>query len=32
MYSIPAPEGYAAAIILEGKDHKLEYREWDWGL
>jgi 4'-phosphopantetheinyl transferase len=32
MYSILAPEGYAAAIILEGKDHKLEYREWDWGL
>ena len=32
MYSIPAPEDYAAAIILEGKDHKLEYREWDWGL
>jgi 4'-phosphopantetheinyl transferase len=32
MYSIPAAEGYAAAIILEGKDHKLEYHEWDWKL
>ena len=32
MYSIPAAEGYAAAILVEGKDHKLEYREWDWGL
>jgi 4'-phosphopantetheinyl transferase len=30
MYSIPAAEGYAAAIIIEGKDHKLDYREWDW--
>lgn len=30
MYSIPAAEGYAAAILVEGKDHKLEYREWDW--
>ena len=32
MYSIPAAEGYAAAILVEGKDHKLEYREWDWRL
>jgi 4'-phosphopantetheinyl transferase len=32
MYSIPAAEGYAAAIIVEGKDHKIEYREWDWRL
>lgn len=32
MYSIPAAEGYAAAIIIEGKDHKLEHREWDWRL
>jgi 4'-phosphopantetheinyl transferase len=32
MYSIPAAEGYAAAIIVEGKDHRIEYREWDWGL
>jgi 4'-phosphopantetheinyl transferase len=30
MYSIPAAEGYAAAIIVEGKDHQLEHREWDW--
>ena len=32
MYNIPAAEGYAAAILVEGKDHKLEYREWDWKL
>lgn len=32
MYSIPAAEGYAAAILVEGKDHQLEYREWDWRL
>ena len=32
MYSVPAAEGYAAAIIIEGRDHKLEYREWDWRL
>jgi 4'-phosphopantetheinyl transferase len=32
MYSVLAAEGYAAAIIIEGKDHKLEYREWDWRL
>lgn len=32
MYNIPAAEGYAAAIIVEGKDHKLDYREWDWKL
>jgi 4'-phosphopantetheinyl transferase len=32
MYSIPAAEGYAAAILVEGTNHKLEYREWDWKL
>ena len=32
MYSIPAAEGYAAAIIIEGKDYKLDYREWNWTL
>jgi 4'-phosphopantetheinyl transferase len=32
MYNIPAAEGYAAAILVEGKDYKLEYREWDWKL
>jgi 4'-phosphopantetheinyl transferase len=30
MYSIPTAESYAAAIIVEGKDHKIEYREWNW--
>ena len=32
MYNIPAAEGYAAAILVEGKDHNLEYREWGWKL
>ncbi|MFL6311483.1 MAG: 4'-phosphopantetheinyl transferase family protein [Terriglobales bacterium] len=32
MYNIPAAKGYAAAILVEGKNHKLEYREWDWKL
>jgi 4'-phosphopantetheinyl transferase len=32
MYNIPAAKGYAAAVLVEGKDHKLEYREWDWKL
>lgn len=30
MYDIPAPEGYAAAIAVEGRDHKLLLREWEW--
>lgn len=32
MYSIATAEGYAAAIILEGKNHQLDSREWDWRL
>ncbi len=32
MYNIRAAEGYAAAILVEGKDHKIEYREWNWKL
>lgn len=32
MYNISAAEGYAAAIIIEGKDHKLDDLEWDWTL
>lgn len=32
MYNVPAAEGYAAAILVEGKDHQLEHREWDWRL
>ena len=30
MYDIPAPEGYAAAIAVEGTEHKLRQREWEW--
>jgi hypothetical protein len=30
MYNLSAAEGYAAAVIIEGKDHKLDYLEWDW--
>jgi 4'-phosphopantetheinyl transferase len=30
LYSIPAAEGYDAAIIIEGKDHKVDYHEWNW--
>ncbi|HKT48952.1 MAG TPA: 4'-phosphopantetheinyl transferase superfamily protein [Candidatus Angelobacter sp.] len=30
MYDIPAPQGYAAAIAVEGTEHKLRQREWEW--
>jgi 4'-phosphopantetheinyl transferase len=30
MYDIPAPQGYAAAIAVEGTQHKLRQREWEW--
>lgn len=30
MYDIPAPQGYAAAIAVEGTAHKLRQREWEW--
>lgn len=30
MYNVPAVEGYAAAAIIEGKKHKLDYHEWNW--
>lgn len=30
MYDLPAPQGYAAAAVVEGRDHRLEQREWDW--
>lgn len=32
MYDLPAPEGYAAALAVEGKNHSLHHRHWDWGL
>jgi 4'-phosphopantetheinyl transferase len=30
MYDLPAPEGYAAAVAVEGTEHKLRQREWEW--
>jgi 4'-phosphopantetheinyl transferase len=30
MYDIPAPRGYAAAAVIEGRQHSLEQREWMW--
>jgi 4'-phosphopantetheinyl transferase len=30
MYDIPAPEGYAAAIAVEGTEHKIRQRAWEW--
>ena len=30
MYNVPAPEGYAAAMAVEGAEHKLRQREWEW--
>lgn len=30
MYDIPAPQGYAAAIVVEGANHKLQQNQWEW--
>jgi len=30
MYSLPAPPGYAAALVVEGKSHHLQPQAWDW--
>ena len=30
MYDIPAPQGYAAAIVVEGASHKLLQSQWEW--
>lgn len=32
MYDIAAPEGYAAAMVIEGEDHKLQQKVWGWEL
>lgn len=32
MYDIPAPAGYAAAIAVEGREHRLEQVQWDWSV
>ena len=30
MYDLSAPQDYAAAMVIEGREHRLEHREWDW--
>ncbi|HET9280725.1 MAG TPA: 4'-phosphopantetheinyl transferase superfamily protein [Candidatus Angelobacter sp.] len=30
MYDIPAPQGFAAAIVVEGANHRLQQNQWDW--
>ncbi|HKV91365.1 MAG TPA: 4'-phosphopantetheinyl transferase superfamily protein [Candidatus Angelobacter sp.] len=30
MYDVPAPEGYAAAIVVEGANHMLQQNKWEW--
>lgn len=30
MYDIPAPQGYAAAIVVEGTNHSLLQSQWEW--
>lgn len=30
MYDVPVRQGYAAAVVVEGQQHRLEQREWDW--
>ncbi len=32
MYNIKTSEGYKAALVVEGKDHRLEQMEWDASL
>lgn len=29
MYEIAAPQGYAAALVVEGKEHQLQQRAWE---
>src|SRR5262249_1555546 len=28
IYNIPAPPGYAAALVTEGKEHRLQHEQW----
>jgi 4'-phosphopantetheinyl transferase len=30
IYDISAPRGYAAAVVVEGRDHRLRQSEWAW--
>jgi 4'-phosphopantetheinyl transferase len=30
LYDIPAGPGYAAAIVVEGQEHRLQNKTWEW--
>jgi 4'-phosphopantetheinyl transferase len=32
MYNLPAPPDYAAALAVEGADHRLDEQKWSWNL
>jgi 4'-phosphopantetheinyl transferase len=32
MYCCPAPQGHAAALVIEGTNHMLKQRVWNWTL
>jgi 4'-phosphopantetheinyl transferase len=32
MYCCPAPQGYAAALVIEGRNHAVKQRVWSWML
>jgi 4'-phosphopantetheinyl transferase len=32
MYDITVPQSYAAALVIEGREHRLQQQEWAWKL
>ncbi len=32
VYDVPVPQGYAAAVVVEGTNHVLENKTWEWPL
>jgi hypothetical protein len=30
LYDVPAALGYAAAIVVEGQEHRLQKKIWEW--